>query len=460
MAAMREMGDYRELEELVRHHIDSYDYMVDRGLEIMLDNIKPVKIHDPFTDTSLSIFLSNPRLYEPQKERGLKTKLSALFPFECRQAKISYTGRFEADVCFQYNGRQAIRERFNFGQLPIMLKSKLCHLRGADPQKLVSLKEECTEMGGYFVLNGIERVARLLILPKRNYPMSMVRGSFRDRRVGFTENAIVIRCVREYQSSLTDQSSITIKLYYLRNGSARLGFWIQGREYLLPVGMVLKALVETTDCEIYEKLTCCYNGKYEKVKGAVGTQLVAERAKIILDEVRDLSLLTRDDCLQHIGEHFQPVIDGLENESALNVAHAVLKDYVFVHLINYEDKFNLLIFMLQKLFSLIDQTSVPDNPDALQNQEVLLPGHLITIYLKEKLEDWLRKAKKTIQEEIAKKNNFNFLAVSDVKKVMDRNPSAQISLAVETMLRTGRLVTQTGLDLQQVELVMDAFLNT
>uniref|UniRef100_A0A2P2LTW3 DNA-directed RNA polymerase n=1 Tax=Rhizophora mucronata TaxID=61149 RepID=A0A2P2LTW3_RHIMU len=122
MAAMREMGDYRELEELVRHHIDSYDYMVDRGLEIMLDNIKPVKIHDPFTDTSLSIFLSNPRLYEPQKERGLKTKLSALFPFECRQAKISYTGRFEADVCFQYNGRQAIRERFNFGQLPIMLK--------------------------------------------------------------------------------------------------------------------------------------------------------------------------------------------------------------------------------------------------------------------------------------------------------------------------------------------------
>lgn len=38
--------------------------------------------------------------------------------------------------------------------------------------------------------------------------------------------------------------------------------------------------------------------------------------------------------------------------------------------------------MVQKLFSLIDQTSVPDNPDVLQNQEVLLPGHLITIYLK------------------------------------------------------------------------------
>jgi len=39
-------------------------------------------------------------------------------------------------------------------------------------------------------------------------------------------------------------------------------------------------------------------------------------------------------------------------------------------------------FMLQKLFSLIDQTSVPDNPDSLQNHEVLLPGHLITLYIK------------------------------------------------------------------------------
>lgn len=38
--------------------------------------------------------------------------------------------------------------------------------------------------------------------------------------------------------------------------------------------------------------------------------------------------------------------------------------------------------MVQKLFSLIDQTSVPDNPDSLQNQEILLPGHLITVYLK------------------------------------------------------------------------------
>lgn len=38
--------------------------------------------------------------------------------------------------------------------------------------------------------------------------------------------------------------------------------------------------------------------------------------------------------------------------------------------------------MLQKLFALADQTSAPDNVDALQHQEVLLPGHILTMYAK------------------------------------------------------------------------------
>ncbi|XP_027354375.1 DNA-directed RNA polymerase I subunit 2 isoform X2 [Abrus precatorius] len=274
--------------------------------------------------------------------------------------------------------------------------------------------------------------------------MSMVRSSFSDRREGYTDKAVVIRCVR------ADQTSLSIRLYYLRNGSARLGFWLRGREYLLPVGIVLKALIDTTDREIYVNLTSCYNEKYEKGKGAVGTQLVGERAKIILDEVRDLSLFTRLQCLEYIGQHFQPVMTELRNDSYPIVADAVLKDCILVHLDNNFDKFNLLIFMLQKLFSLIDQTSVPDNPDSLQNQEVLLPGHLITLYLKEKLEDWLQKGKKLLLDEINKQSKkFDFSDLLQVKKVMDKNAAKQISTAVENMLKTGRLVTQTGLDLQQ-----------
>lgn len=438
--------DFAALRELFKHHIESFDYMVDAGLDSMLRQIKPVQVVDDFTSTKLRIWLDNPVVYPPQKERFSKTMREALLPFECRQAKISYAGKITIDVCFQYNDGPIIRENMNFGQFPIMLQSKLCNLSGADPQKLVSYKEEASEMGGYFILNGLERVIRLLILPKRNYPMSVVRNSFCDRREGYTDKAIVIRCVRD------DQSSLSIKLYYLRNGSARLGFWLRGREYLLPVGIVLKALINTTDREIYENLTSCYNEKYEKGKGAVGTQLVRGRAKIILDEVQNLALITHLQCLEYIGEHFQPIMTELKNDNYRIVAEAVLKDCILVHLDDNFDKFNLLIFMLQKLFSLVDQTSVPDNPDSLQNHEVLLPGHLITLYLKEKLEDWLQKGRRLLQDEInnkSKSKKFDFSDIFHVKKVMDKNSPKQVSAAVENMLKTGRLVTQTGLDLQQ-----------
>nr|XP_028963223.1 DNA-directed RNA polymerase I subunit 2 [Malus domestica] len=435
--------DFAAVRELFRHHIESFDYLVTKGLEVLLSKIKPIEIVDPSTNNTLTIWLGDPALYRPYKEES-KMMQVPLLPFECRQAKLSYTGKFMAEVCFKYNDSGAvIREKFNFGQLPIMLQSKLCHLRGATPQKLVSYKEEASEMGGYFILNGLERVVRLVILPKRNYPTSMVRNSFRDRKEGYTDKAVVIRCERE------DQSSVTVKLYYLRNGSARLGFWIQGREYLLPVGVVLKALIDTTDREIYECLTCCYVENYEKGKGAVGTQLVGERAQIILDEVRDLKLFTRHECLEHIGEHFRPLMGGLENERPSVVGDAVIMNYILVHLNKAHDKFNLLIFMVQKLFSLVDQTSVLDNPDSLQNHEVLLPGHLITIYLKEKLEEWLQRTKKIIEDEINKNKDFDFGNVTKVKKLMDKNPAKQISLAVENMLKTGRLNTQSGLDLQQ-----------
>ncbi|KNA10898.1 hypothetical protein SOVF_140060 [Spinacia oleracea] len=440
---MEKEPNFEALKEQFQHHIDSFDHLLESGLETMMSSIKPVSVHNPTTGDTLQISIEHPELYPPLKDnRGMA---KPLLPYECRQAKVSYSGKLKADVCFQYNKGAVVRDSFNFGQFPVMLKSKICHLRNASPGKLVSNKEEPAEMGGFFILNGIERIIRLLIMQKRNYPMSMVRSSFRARREGYSDKAVAIRCVRE------DQSALTVRLYYLNNGSARLGFGIQGREFLLPVGILLKALIEATDHEIYVALTCSYNEQYEGVEGAVGTQLVGERAKIILDELHGLSLLTRRQCLEHIGQCFQPVMEGLENESSVVVGDSVLNDFIFVHLgTNNHDKFNLLIFMLQKLFSLVDQTSVPDNPDALQNQEVLQAGQLISIYLKDKLQEWLYKSRKILNDEISQKGEkFDFSSLGDVKKLLNKNPSTQIGTAIENLLKTGRSASSSSLDLQQ-----------
>ena len=47
---------------------------------------------------------------------------SYFFVEQCRQAKISYSTKLKADVCFQYNNGVVIRENYNFGSFPVMLK--------------------------------------------------------------------------------------------------------------------------------------------------------------------------------------------------------------------------------------------------------------------------------------------------------------------------------------------------
>lgn len=47
-------------------------------------------------------------------------------------------------------------------------------------------------MGGYFIINGIEKVIRMLIMPRRNYPIAMSRPKWKSRGQGYTQYGSVI----------------------------------------------------------------------------------------------------------------------------------------------------------------------------------------------------------------------------------------------------------------------------
>ena len=46
------------------------------------------------------------------------------------------------------------------GMAPILVKSELCNLHGLSPAELVGKREDHNEMGGYFIINGNEKVVR------------------------------------------------------------------------------------------------------------------------------------------------------------------------------------------------------------------------------------------------------------------------------------------------------------
>lgn len=85
---------------------------------------------------------------------------------ECRERGLMYTAPVRATFRVQRDDIGSMPIERSLGDLPIMVCSNCCRLAGKSPAELVELKEEASECGGYFIVNGIERVIRLLQVSK------------------------------------------------------------------------------------------------------------------------------------------------------------------------------------------------------------------------------------------------------------------------------------------------------
>lgn len=60
------------------------------------------------------------------------------------------------------------------------------------------------------------------------------------------------------------------------------------------------------------------------------------------------------------------------------------------------EKFNFLVFAMQKLYCGVQDVSCPESPDHVMTQEVLLGGHLYLQIIKDKLINWLESIKHSV----------------------------------------------------------------
>lgn len=85
------------------------------------------------------------------------------------------------------------------------------------------------------------------------------------------------------------------------------------------------------------------------------------------------------------------------------------------------DKFNAICLMVDKLYSLVDGSIEPDNLDSLSNQEILLPGHLYQMILREKLEECLGAVRSKIIKDCSHNEEKKVREADYIKKAMEGN---------------------------------------
>ncbi|KAF8806271.1 beta and beta-prime subunits of DNA dependent RNA-polymerase [Phlegmacium glaucopus] len=366
----------------------------------------------------------------PDKDRtAIERKV---FPTEARERLTSYRGRMTIKLCWtDTSGLQhdIIKE---CGLVPIMVRSVRCNLRTMSSAELVRHHEEPEEFGGYFIINGNERLIRYLILPRRNHVISLLRPSFSNRGPSYTQYAVQIRCVRP------DQTSVTNTLHYLSNGSAMLRFTWRKQEYVIPIMLVLKALVDASDKEIFEGIMM---QDYENT-------FLSDRVELLLRSFKVYTMYTGGQCLEYLGDKFRIVLSLPEDWSNAAQGAWLLRKMILVHLESPRDKSRMLLFMLRKLYSTVSGACCTDNPDSPQHQEVLLPGSLYGMIIKERMEEILNNIRSNIATDVRNGVAVDFNDKRYFNKIVAR-VNFDIGAKLSNFLATGNLLSPTGLDLQQ-----------
>ena len=126
------------------------------------------------------------------------------------------------------------------------------------------------------------------------------------------------------------------------------------------------------------------------MKGQSSKSAISDRVEVLIRGSKAMSLNTREECLAHLGKNFRVVLNITNPEvTDREVGEIFINENICVHLNNNNDKINTICVMISKLYALVSDEISPDNLDALQNQEILLPGHLYLMILRERLEEML-----------------------------------------------------------------------
>jgi len=149
---------YFEEIEFVNSNIASFNNFIEKELKSIIEenkDIAPTIIPNNVDDFKIrfdKIWVTKPEITEADGSKR------PIYPVEARLRKITYSAPTFIEVSAHINDVQ--RESFatQIGNLPIMLKSNYCHLNKLSKDELVQKGEDPNDPGGYFIINGTEKI--------------------------------------------------------------------------------------------------------------------------------------------------------------------------------------------------------------------------------------------------------------------------------------------------------------
>ena len=147
--------DILSKEGIARQHLTSFDEFLKKGLQQIIEEIDHIDIENaeyPYKIQLGRIQFKQPRMME------LDGSVTHITPAEARLRNVSYVAPLMLEASVIEDGKTLETRFIHIGDIPVMVKSDACILRNFSEQKLIDHAEDQYDPGGYFIINGSERV--------------------------------------------------------------------------------------------------------------------------------------------------------------------------------------------------------------------------------------------------------------------------------------------------------------
>ncbi|SLM39887.1 dna-directed rna polymerase iii subunit rpc2 [Lasallia pustulata] len=351
---------FLKVKGLVKQHIDSFNFFVEVELKkIVKANQKILSDVVPgFYLLYTDIYVGKPcRLDEGMIENPRHEWLSTVTPNECRLRDMTYAAPIMVDLEYT-RGKIRIRRRgITIGRLPIMLRSSKCVLSSKSERDMGLLNECALDPGGYFIVNGTEKVIlvqeqlsknRVIVEaePKKDIVQASVTSSTHERK---SKSYVLLKKDRIY-----------LKHNVLNED--------------IPIVLMFKAMGVDSDHEILFLVA--------------GTDAIyQDQFSVNFEECAKLDVYTQQEALEYLGARIKitrkPIGFGMPRrnhaQEALEAIASVIITHVPVQGLNFRPKALYVAFMVRRVLMASHDPSLVDDRDYVGNKRLELAGQLLSL---------------------------------------------------------------------------------
>ena len=386
--------EYFSRDRLAEHHFRSFNSFLGRGMQRVVDEKESIDtdIGDKEGQEPVRVDLGQVRVETP-RVREADGSEELLYPQEARLRNITYSAPVFMEMEIVRRGDQEPEQvvdtaETKIGRMPVMVGSSKCNITDFTEQELIEIGEDPADPGGYFIVNGSERVLMT------------------------SEDLAPNKILAEYDTKYGDEIQVA-KTFSQRRGYRALVLCERNRQGILEVSFpsvsgsinfvtLVRALGLESDEEIVHRVSDD-----------------PEIVKFMLENLEAAEVQTTSEAIETLGKR---VASGQGKNYQLKRANYVIDRYLLPHLHeegveDEETRMNKAVYlcrMAEACFELALNRRESDDKDHYANKRLKVSGDL--------MKDLFRTA-------------LNKLA-RDVKYQLERANMRNRQLSVNTVVRS------------------------